>query len=375
MRIFLIVMMALAVGCADSTAMAQPPAPPAPNLDVAQIRAIVEAERQKAGTEAVLFGMWQGDRELLTVALGNSMTTVPATTDMHYRIGGITETFQTTLVMMLADQGRLNLNDKISRWFPDLLSADQVTIRMLVGNTAGYLDYVLDEGFEDAVLSAPFRTFTDEELIAYAVRDGKMNYPPGTSQAYSHTEYVILGQVLQRATGQTMKDLYEQNILGPQGFADTQFPTDQNIQEPVLHAYSNDRKIFEDSTYWNPSWGSATGALTSNLHDLGRWGPMFGQGRLVSQASFAEMTAPTSVGKGNNWPDAYFAYGFAVTNGWYVQNPDMNGYSGAFAHNPTHGITLVVEATKNANPAIDPAGIHILREVIKCVTPGSPLAF
>jgi D-alanyl-D-alanine carboxypeptidase len=58
------------------------------DLDVAQIRAIVEAERQKAGTAAVLFGMWQGDRELLTVALGNSMTTVPATTDMHYRIGG-----------------------------------------------------------------------------------------------------------------------------------------------------------------------------------------------------------------------------------------------------------------------------------------------
>jgi D-alanyl-D-alanine carboxypeptidase len=345
------------------------------DLDVAQIRAIVEAERQKAGTAAVLFGMWQGDRELLTVALGNSMTTVPATTDMHYRIGGITETFQSTLVMMLAEQGRLNLDHKISRWFPDLLSADQVTIRMLVGNTAGYLDYVLDEAFEDASLSAPFRTFTDEELIAYAVRDGKMNYPPGTSQAYSHTEYVILGQVVQRATGQTMKELYEENILGPHGFDDTQFPTDQNIQEPVLHAYSNDRKIFEDSTYWNSSWASATGALTSNLHDLGRWGPMFGQGRLVSPASFAEMTAPTSVGKGNNRPDAYFAYGFAVTNGWYVQNPNMNGYSGAFAYNPTHGITLVVEATKNANPAIDPAGIHILREVIKYVTPDSPLAF
>jgi CubicO group peptidase (beta-lactamase class C family) len=64
---------------------------------------------------------------------------------MHYRIGGITETFQSTLVMMLAEQGRLNLDDKISRWFPDLLSADQVTIRMLVGNTAGYLAYARDE--------------------------------------------------------------------------------------------------------------------------------------------------------------------------------------------------------------------------------------
>ena len=88
------------------------------------MRAIVEPEAQKLGNKAVLFGMWVNDREIVTMALGDSMTTVPATTDMHYRIGGIAETFMSTLLLMLVEQGRINLDDKIAHWFPDLLAAD-----------------------------------------------------------------------------------------------------------------------------------------------------------------------------------------------------------------------------------------------------------
>ena len=227
------------------TALAQP----APNADPERVRGIVEALAKKSGAKAVLFGMWVHDREVLTMALGESMTTVPATTDMHYRIGGIAETFMSTLLLMLVEQGRIGLDDKISRWFPKLLASDQVTVRMLVSNTAGYVDYVTVKDFLNLALAEPFRTFTDDELINYGVRNGKMNFPPGTSQKYSHTDNVILGQVIQRATGQSMKVLYEQHIFGPMGMKDTQFPVDQNIQSPVLHAFTMDRKVYEDCTY------------------------------------------------------------------------------------------------------------------------------
>ena len=79
-----------------------------------------------------------------------------------------------------------------------------------------------------------------------------MNFPPGTSQQYSHTDNVILGQVIQRATGQSMKELYDKNIFWPMSMNDTQFPVDQEIQSPVLHAFTLDRKFYEDCTYWNP---------------------------------------------------------------------------------------------------------------------------
>ena len=87
------------------------------NVDAVRIRAIVETESTRAGTQAVQFGMWVGRQEVLTMALGNSMTTVPATTNMHYRIGGITWTFQSTLLLMLAEQGRIRLDDTIARWY------------------------------------------------------------------------------------------------------------------------------------------------------------------------------------------------------------------------------------------------------------------
>jgi CubicO group peptidase (beta-lactamase class C family) len=130
----------------EQTARAQTALRPA-NANPDQLRTIVPAAARKAGTKAVEFGIWLGDRQILTMALGHSMTTVPATTDMHYRIGRIAETFMSTLLLMLVEKERISLDDKISRWFPNLLMADQVTVRMLVANTAGYIDYVTVDDF------------------------------------------------------------------------------------------------------------------------------------------------------------------------------------------------------------------------------------
>jgi D-alanyl-D-alanine carboxypeptidase len=371
--LFLFGLFLCCLGAQSALGQAGPNSPP--NTDPGRVRAIVEAGAQEAGTKAVEFGMWVRNREVLTMALGDSMTTVPAATDMHYRIGGIAETFMSTLLLMLVEQGRISLDHTISRWFPNLLAADRVTVRMLVANTAGYIDYVTVDDFLKLELAEPFRTFTDEELINYSVRDGKMNFPPGTSQQYSHTDNVILGQVIQRATRQSMKELYDKNIFGPLRMKDTQFPVDQEIQGPVLHAFTMDRKIYEDCTYWNPFWGSTPGLPTSNIHDLGKWGPILGTGRLISRAHFQEQIAPTSVGKGKNRPDLYFAYGFAVANGWIVQNPSINGYNGGFGYNLANGVTIVVEATKSETATTDASAFDILREVTKYVTPESPINF
>jgi len=101
------------------------------------------------------------------MALGESMTGVPARTNMHYRIGGIAETFMSTLLLMLVKQHRIALDKPILPWFPGLLGADKVTPRMLVANTAGYIDYVYVTDFSDLQEAQPFRAFTDDELIQY----------------------------------------------------------------------------------------------------------------------------------------------------------------------------------------------------------------
>jgi CubicO group peptidase (beta-lactamase class C family) len=152
------------------------------NSDPRTLRDIVRSEAAKLNCEAVEFGIWIHDSKIVTMALGDSMTDVPALTTMHYRIGGIAETFMSTLLLVLVKQHRIDLDWTIGRWFPGLLAADQVTFRMLVANTAGYIDYVTVKDFVDLQESQPFRAFTDDELINYSVRGGTMNFPPGTSQ-------------------------------------------------------------------------------------------------------------------------------------------------------------------------------------------------
>jgi D-alanyl-D-alanine carboxypeptidase len=350
------------------------------NSDPRILRDIVTAEAAKRNCKAIEFGMWVDDSKILTMALGDSMTDVPALTTMHYRIGGIAETFMSTLLLILVKQHRIDLDWTIGRWFPGLLAADKVTFRMLVANTAGYIDYVAVPDFDNLQESQPFRAFTDDELINYSVRDGKMNFAPGTSQAYSHTDNVILGQAIERATGRSIKQLYNENLLVPLGMTETYFPINQNIRNPVLHAFTSERSMkncpfYEDCTYWNPSWGSTPGLPISNLHDIGIWGPALGTGRLLTRKLFQEQIAPTSVGLGTNKPDLYFAFGFVVANGWLVQNPVVNGYSGAFGYKLANGVTITVEATRSETATSDAPAFEILREVTKYVTPGSPINF
>jgi CubicO group peptidase (beta-lactamase class C family) len=95
--------------------------------DLDRLNATVEAGALKASARAVLCGVWVHDREVMIAARGWSMTTTPVSSNMHFRAGGIFETFMSTLLLMLVERGLISLDEKISRWFPNLLAADQAT--------------------------------------------------------------------------------------------------------------------------------------------------------------------------------------------------------------------------------------------------------
>lgn len=336
------------------------------------IFAKIKELKKETRVKSLIAGVWKGEEEILTVALGESMTNVPAAKDMHFRIGGVTETFQGTLLMMLVDQGKINLDDKISRWLPDILAGDSVTVGMLIKNTGGYKDYVLNESFIDLVITEPFREITDEEIIAYSVEDGQLNFRPGTDQKYSHTEFTILGEVMEKATGKTMKELYEENIFSPLGLMNTGYMSSPELPFPVLHSFSSDRIVYEDATYWNPSWTGESGALYSNIEDLGKWGYIFGNGKLLSNESFKILMSPYD---NLEKSDIFFASGFAVINGWCLQNPSFNGYYGAFGFQPDGDYTIVVYGARNEDTNPGNQSFYIFKELVNLLTPDKPVNF
>jgi CubicO group peptidase (beta-lactamase class C family) len=314
----------------------------------------VQAFVKDKPVKAMIYGLWINGEPVSIAALGETMTAVPATSKMHFRIGGVTETMLTTLFMQLVEQNKLTLDAKVERWFPDLPNAKEVTLKMLANGTSGYPDYVYNKKFNEVDNNNPFKKWTDKELLDFAFMEPPL-FKPGTNQHYSHTDYVILGSILAQATNKSLAELLQSYILTPVAMSETQFNLTAEIPSPVLHSFSNVRSIYEDATFWSPSWTASSGSMVSTIADLGKWANTWLQGSLLTAKSTTELRAPDTVGKGSNRADLYFAMGFGVVNHWLMQNPAFGGYSGIFAALPEKNMvfiafnTLSAEDKTNAN--------------------------
>ncbi len=146
---------------------------------------------------AVIVRVTVDGKEIITKAYGESMTGVPATVDMHFRNGAIAISYVSTLLLILVDEKQVSLDDKASKWVPEIPHSDEVTLGQLAQMTSGYADYVIGNQEVDAMLYAdPFRQWTPEELLN-TVTSKPLLYPPGTNWNYAHTNYLILGLALE----------------------------------------------------------------------------------------------------------------------------------------------------------------------------------
>ena len=307
-------------------------------------------------------------KEIITKAYGESMTGVPATVDMHFRNGAIAISYVSTLLLILVDERKVSLEDKASKWVPQIPHSDEVTLGQLAQMTSGYTDYVIGNEEVDALLyTDPFRQWTPEELLA-TVTSKPLLYPPGTNWNYAHTNYLILGLALEKATGQRMSDLLQEKVLGPLGLTNTTDPGPGTpaIPEPALHAFTSERRaqlgiptgtrFYEESTYWNPSWTITRGAIqTTNIVDTNATAVGMGTGKLLSPESYQAMISTGLRGKTRALPgcatcfpqsEAYsYGLGIVTTGNWVMQDPLFSGEAGAFAYLPSQKVAIALALT------------------------------
>src|SRR5215208_5517961 len=179
-----------------------------------EVRAAAEKAMKDNHLKAVLVQVTQGGEEVATVALGESMTGVPATEDMHFRNGSVAFSYLGTVLLQLVDEGEVELDDTIDEWLPDLPVSDRITLRMLANSTSGYADYVPMDSFIDALYKDPFRAWTPDGLIEMAT-DEPLLYEPSTNWSYSHVNFVILGEALAAITGKPVDELMRERIIEP----------------------------------------------------------------------------------------------------------------------------------------------------------------
>ncbi|BDX31711.1 hypothetical protein TUM20985_22580 [Mycobacterium antarcticum] len=327
---------------------------------------IVDDVMKQSHLKAVIVRVTQDGKEVVTRAFGESMTGVPARTDMHFRNGAVAISYVSTLLLRLVDDGKLRLDDKLSTWLPDVPHSDRVTLGQLAQMTSGYVDYVIgNTAMNDALYADPFRQWSTDELLDFAVNQPLL-YEPGTNWNYAHTNYVLLGLALEKATGKAMPKLLMEKVLRPLGLTNTANADTADIPSPALHAFTSERRaalrvpngtpFYEESTYWNPSWTITRGAIqTSNIYDLEATAVGIGSGKLLSRDSYQKMVSTDLRGRTRAQPgcatcapmtDGYtYGLGIVISGGWLLQNPMFAGYSAVEAYLPEEKIAIAVAAT------------------------------
>jgi D-alanyl-D-alanine carboxypeptidase len=361
-----------AAGCAATTR---------PDGTAAKIVDLTGAALRELGLSAAIVRVTEGGREIVTAATGASMPGVPATTRMRFRTGAVGITYLTTVLLQLADEGAVTLDDPIARWYPELPRSGDVTLRMLGSSTSGYPDYVTYQPFIDRIYADPFRHWTEQELIDLAL-ERPLWYEPGTNWSYSHANFVILGRILERVTDTPLDELLRTRIVNPLGLTTTVSEDGAVIPEPVLHAYNTERGPFEDSTYWNPSWTTASGAiLTSDICDLEISARAVGTGRLLSERAHREMLDPGTAGHGgptrtcpasicvHHTEQRHYGLGVNVRDGWIEQTPSFAGYSAVQSYLPGRDIAIAVATTRGRTTTEVNSAVTVAHRIAALLTP------
>jgi CubicO group peptidase (beta-lactamase class C family) len=353
----------------------------------AQIETTLRTAMATDHLRAVIVRITADGRNLYTGAMGESGDGVAATPDMHFRNGAFAFTYIGYVFARLADEGRVSLDDKLARWFPDMPHADQISIRNLLNMTSGYADYVYQPAIDDALLHEPYKQWSNAELLAIGFA-APMLFDPGTNWAYSHTNYIVLGEVLEKITGEPLAQVLQDYVLGPLKLT----ATGDNggtpaIPEPVLRSYSAERGSYEDSTLWNPSWTTANGAVeTTNIHDLTRSMAYIGSGVGLSPAMHEQEVGPNLIGFGHADPTGRckpcrqmttrFSYGLGVilTGPWITQSKNFAGAAASSGYLPAEKLTISVAVTYlpaafNPDGTYSDASQSVLRSLAAVVAP------
>ncbi|WP_030673994.1 serine hydrolase [Streptomyces rimosus] len=308
-------------GTSSAPVYAAAPAPQAPGhgheATRTALRQLVDAGRIPGVAAEVRNGKerWFGSAGVADVDTGRRRSG-----DDHFRAASITKPFIATVLLQLAGEGALSLDDTVDKWLPGLVRGNgndgrMITVRQLLNHTSGLPSHTGDREFQTNASGSGFPEHryddhTPEELVAVALK-----YPPvaapGVKASYSNTNYVLAGMVIQAVTGETYADEATRRIIEPLRLRGTKFPgSDASMSAPHPVAYSRlhdpapDAPV-HDATEQNMTWLGASGDLISTLGDLNTFQRALLRGELLHREQMRELLDVVPAGDG-------FAFGLGV---------------------------------------------------------------
>lgn len=319
-----------------------------------------------------------------TRALGSAE---PVTLADHVRIGSNTKTWTGTVILQLAQEGKLTLDDPVSTYRPDVPNGQHITITELLNMRSGLYNYSESLELNQTLDTDPTKAWTPDELLAIAYKNPPY-LPPGQGYHYSNTNAVLLGLIIEKLTGNPVEQELQRRIFTPLVLRNTQLPprTSNALPAPYPNGYQFGSNVETmatqvlpldqqaaaragilkplDATHDNPSWGWTAGSGISTAEDLARYAQALVGGGLLNDAMQKQRLA--SIRRINPADPKSPGYGLALAQFGPVfgHTGELPGYNSFMGHDPRRSITIIVWSSLAAAPDGRAPAIEMAKTII-----------
>jgi D-alanyl-D-alanine carboxypeptidase len=281
MKRFLILVLLLFACFANANAQTQLPDDTQQKIDKVATDALA-----KTGVPSASVALVKDGQIVYLHAYGNARLdpVVPAAPEMRYSIGSNSKQFTATAILLLQEQGKLSLDDKVGKFIPDLTRANEVTIRQLLSHTSGYQDYWP----QDYVMPSMLRPTTARNILDNWARK-PLDFEPGTKWQYSNTNYVIAGLIVEKASGQPLLQFLQQKVFAPLNMKNVADIDNAKLGDTdptgyLRYALGPLRPAPKEGF----GWLFAAGELAMSAEDLAKWDIGIINQKLLKPASYQQ---------------------------------------------------------------------------------------
>lgn len=292
----------------------------------------------------------------------------PITPDTQFELASMTKQFTAMAIMILAEQGKLKLDDTLDKYCPEFPAYGRtIRIRDLLHHLSGLPDYeelmvgkIGDDFFRSSKVPPAPHEFTSAEVLKTLSRQPKLKFAPGSRFEYSNSGYEVLGQIIERVSGKRYAEFLKERIFDPLGMRDTLVLDERKHSGPRLAlAYRRRNGNWEDITYSPENYEYGDGGVESTGNDLFKWDQALYTGKLVRHATLELAFAPGRANDGKIVETHFFEYPSAYGFGWFISREndtvvlehggDWSGYRTHIVRMPSRRVTAIVLTNSSNN--------------------------
>jgi D-alanyl-D-alanine carboxypeptidase len=223
---------------------------------------------------------------------------VPVTNDSVFRIGSVTKQFTAVALLLLAEEGKVSLQDKLSKYYPNFPRASDITLDEMLHHTSGIFNYTAEPNF---AVDGMIHRSTDEMVEFIGKLPKTQDFEPGTNWSYSNSAYFILGGVVEKASGEPLAKVFKSRFFTPLGMSHSALDDETEIVAGRANGYAGTAPgKFTNAAFISMSIPGGAGSVRSTATDLAAWNAALFGGKILKPASLTAMLTPGKLSNGEN---------------------------------------------------------------------------